>query len=49
MLGIAHLCLVYICSELKKNGYVKATSKNDLTQKGEKGAEVAYSSPPRIV
>lgn len=36
-------------SEYSKNGYVKANPKKDPTQEGEKGAEVAYFSPPRIV
>lgn len=36
-------------SEFSKNGYVKANPKNDPTQEGERGAEVAYFSPPRIV
>lgn len=36
-------------SEFSKNGYLKANPKKDPTQEGEKGTEVAYSSPPRIV
>lgn len=36
-------------SGFSKYGYVKANPKNDPTQEGEKGAEVAYSSHPRIV